>query len=212
MENIFAVYKPKGPTSHDIVALIKKKYPGQKVGHAGTLDPLASGVLVIAVGREATKKLSQVVAKEKEYLATIRLGETSTTDDAEGEKSESLVANRPTHQEIEAALATFIGEIEQVPPAYSAVKIKGKKAYQLARAGRPAELKPRRVEIKAIKLLQYRYPELRLRIVTGPGTYIRALARDLGRRLGGGAYLAELERCRVGEFDLAGAKKISDLS
>lgn len=200
MKNIFAVLKPKGPTSHDIIDKIRKITGIKKVGHSGTLDPLAKGVLVIGMGREATKQLHHIVKKEKEYLAVIKLGEESFTDDTEGEKTKREVEVTPSLTNIKKTLLHFQGKILQTPPQYSAIKIKGKKAYQLARQGKTIHLIPRRVEIKKIAIIKYHWPFLTLRVVTGPGVYIRSLARDLGRRLKTGAYLADLERTRVGEF------------
>ncbi len=200
MENIFAVYKPKGPTSHDIIDEIRKITGIRKVGHAGTLDPLASGVLVVGIGREATKKLHEVVMKEKEYIADIKFGEESATDDEEGKK---IVRNDGIVEDVEivrSVVESFIGKILQTPPVYSAVKIKGKPAHRLVRKGKEVYLKPREVEIKEIEILEYKWPFLKIRVITGPGVYIRALARDIGRELGAGAYLADLERIRVGEF------------
>jgi len=200
MEGIFAVYKPKGPTSHDVIERLRKETGIKKIGHAGTLDPLASGVLVVGVGREATKRLATIVKKEKEYLAVIKLGETSTTDDEEGQKKESPISKKPNYKEVERVVQKFEGKILQTPPAYSAVKIKGKEAYKLARRGQKPNLGPRPVEIKEIKILKYQWPYLKLKVTTGPGVYIRSLARDIGRELETGAYLAELERTRVGDF------------
>ena len=204
MKGIFAVYKPKGPTSHDIIDKLRKKTGVKKIGHAGTLDPLASGVLVVGVGREATKQLGNIVKKEKEYLAKIRLGMTSTTDDEEGEKVVVVALSNAKRLlkvlEVEKAVLKFRGEILQTPPIYSAVKVKGKEAYKLARKGQTPKLKPRKVLIKEIEILNYKWPYLKLRVVTGPGVYIRALARDIGKTLKTGGYLAELERTRVGDF------------
>lgn len=197
--DVFAVHKPKGPSSAAFLNELKKNLGVKKIGHAGTLDPLASGVLVIGIGK-GTKRLAGVVNKEKEYVATIKLGEESSTDDAEGEKRAGHVRHRPTRQEVQAALKKFIGIILQIPPVVSAVKIGGERAYQLARQGRAVHLKPRPVKVHAIGLLGYSWPFLKLRVRTGPGAYIRALARDLGRELGTLGYLANLERTRVGEF------------
>lgn len=199
-QNIIVIYKPKGPTSHDIIAEIRKITNERRVGHAGTLDPLARGVLVVGIGREATKKLSQIVKKEKEYIAEITFGKESTTDDAEGEKKEWKVNKIPGHEDIEKIIQQFKGKIMQTPPVYSALKVRGKAAYKFARRGESIELKPREVEIKEIKMLKYEWPFLTLKVVTGPGVYIRALARDLGKELGVGGYLSDLERIRVGEF------------
>lgn len=200
MNKIFAVYKPKGPTSADIVRIIKKSFKGEKVGHAGTLDPLARGVLVIGVGREATKKLKNITAGEKEYVAVVKFGMFSETDDEEGEKTEIKISKIPSLEEIKKALKKFKGEIFQKPPVYSAVKIKGREAYKLARRGERAEPAARKVLIKEIEILNYKWPELKIRIITGPGVYIRAVARDLGEKLKTGGYLRDLERTRVGDF------------
>ena len=199
MNEIFAVYKPKGISSFAMIARVRKSLGIKKVGHAGTLDPLARGVLVVGVGREATKRLSSEVAKEKEYIAEIKLGESSTTDDAEGEKS-SVSNRQPDKKEIEKIMPEFIGEIMQIPPKFSAIKVGGRRAYKMARAGEEVELKARPALIKEMELLDYNYPTLKIRVVTGPGVYIRSLARDIGQKLGVGAYMSELERIRVGEF------------
>lgn len=197
---IFSVYKPKGPTSNKLLNKIRKLANTKKVGHAGTLDPLASGVLVVAIGRESTKQLDVIVQSEKEYLAKVRLGQTSTTEDEEGEKSDIEVDAIPTQEDVQNALAQFVGEIMQVPSVYSAIKINGKEAYKLARKGEQVEMKARPATIKEIELISYEWPYVSMRVVTGKGVYIRSLARDLGEKLATGAYLAELERTRVGQF------------
>ena len=196
---VFAIYKTKGPTSNDIVQSIKK-VTGQKVGHAGTLDPLASGVLVIGIGREATKKLAEITSKEKEYIAEIELGQTSSTDDAEGIKTTITSHAQLLLSDIKKTITKFIGSISQTPPIYSAIKINGKEAYKYARAGKTVEMKPRPAEVKTIEIIDYKWPVLKIKVVTGPGVYIRALARDIGNELGTGGYLLSLERTRVGEF------------
>ncbi|MFA6296776.1 MAG: tRNA pseudouridine(55) synthase TruB [Patescibacteria group bacterium] len=210
MKGIFAVNKPKGPTSNDIVQIIKRENRGEKVGHAGTLDPLASGVLVIAVGREATRKISEQVKKEKEYIAKIKLGQNSTTDDEEGEKENIEVKVQPNLDDIKKVLPKFVGKIMQTPPIYSAIKLKGKEAYKYARAGKEIKLEKREVDIKDIKVLGYSWPILEINVVTGPGVYIRSLARDIGRELGCGGYLADLQRTRVGDFTIADSMPISN--
>jgi len=206
---LVAIYKPAGPTSHDIVDMVRRATGVRKVGHAGTLDPLARGVLVVAIGREATKQIAAVVAKEKEYIARVRLGVTSTTDDEEGEKEVHGVEEvlRP---EVEKVVEKFIGKIEQMPPIYSAVKIAGQEAYKRARRGEEVKMKLRQVEIKEIEILSYKWPYLELRVVTGPGVYIRSLARDIGGKLGMGGYLADLERTRVGDFTKEKAVRIEN--
>jgi tRNA pseudouridine55 synthase len=208
---IFAVYKPKGMSSHDVIYHVRKATGVKRVGHGGTLDPLASGVLVVAVGRENTRQLATIVAKEKEYMATIKLGLESTTDDEEGEKNIIDESRMPQLDEIKATVTPFIGSISQMPPIYSALKVKGKNAYKYARQGKQVVLKARMVIIKDIEIISYEYPILVIQVVTGPGVYIRSLARDIGKNLGTGAYLADLERTRVGEYTLENAIALEDL-
>jgi tRNA pseudouridine55 synthase len=205
MKKIFAAFKPVGPTSDDIVRMEREISGERRVGHAGTLDPLASGVLVVGVGREATRSLAAEVAKEKEYIATIRLGLESDTDDEEGVKREVRFAVMPNREDVEKVLSSFAGDIYQVPPAFSAIKVSGTPSYKKARQGKPPELEARKVSIKSIEITDFEWPILVLRVVTGPGVYIRALARDVGKALGGGAYLAGLVRTRVGDFLLKDA-------
>lgn len=210
--NIFTVYKPKGPTSFDIIAKIKKVTGEQKVGHAGTLDPLAEGVLVVALGREATKNLSQIVKKEKEYIADIKLGLSSSTDDEEGVKRITQNVKRITLNRIEKVLEKFVGQIKQVPPVYSAIKVNGQRAYKLARAGKVVELQSRPVEIKSLKILKYKFPNLKIKVVCGPGVYIRSLARDIGKSLSVTAYMSDLKRTRIGQFKISNAMSIDDIA
>ena len=213
MKGIFAVYKPKGPTSHNIVDAIRKMTGERRVGHAGTLDPLASGVLVVGVGREATRRLALEVKKEKEYLAAIKLGEFSSTDDEEGEKTNVAISliSPPDESAVQQCLIQFVGEVEQMPPTYSALKIKGTPAYKLARAGKKVELAPRRVQIKEVNLIEYKWPLLKIRVVCGPGVYIRSLARDIGQALNTGCYLADLVRTRVGDYNIEDAVHFNNL-
>jgi len=207
---IIAIYKPKGITSHDAIDQVRRATGEKKVGHAGTLDPLARGLLVIGIGKEFTKKLSEIVGKEKEYISTIKLGATSTTDDEEGDKEEVL-CKEPAENEIKSAIDRFVGEILQIPPAFSALKIKGERAYKIARKGYTPEMKPRKVSVKSIELLEYKWPHLKLRVVTGPGVYIRSLARDIGEVLKTGGYLSDLERVRIGEFTKEKSLSISEV-
>lgn len=201
MSNIFAFYKLKGITSNDAVQKARSIVGRSvKVGHAGTLDPLAQGVLVIAVGREATKKISEVVKKEKEYVAEITLGYESVTDDAEGEKTAVSFSEKPNLEQIKKILPEFTGTIKQTPPIYSAIKVFGREAYKYARKGQAVEMESRDAEIKNIEILEYTWPILKIKVITGPGVYIRSLARDIGRKLGVGGYLSFLERTRVGDF------------
>ncbi len=216
MNSIFAVNKPKGMTSHDVVDRVRRITGEKRVGHGGTLDPLASGVLVIAVGRENTKKLDEYVKGEKEYLATVKLGFESETDDAEGpitpyHTSGVIEHHTPDVIQIEEVLKHFIGHIQQIPPLYSAIKINGKEAYKHARKGKTPVMKSRTVEIKSIELLEYSYPILKIRVTTGPGTYIRSLARDIGKKLKTGGYLADLIRTRVNTFTLETAFDLEKL-
>jgi len=198
---IIAINKPKGPSSFKMISEIRKLTGIKKVGHAGTLDPLAEGVLVIAIGRDSTKQISQIVEKEKEYIAKIKLGWESSTDDEAGEKKR-ISSKKPSFRDIEKIIPNFIGNIAQVPPQFSAIKIKGNRAYKMARAGETVKFKKRFVEIKNIEVLSYKYPYLEIRVTTGPGAYIRALARDIGKKLSVGAYMAGLQRIRVGDYKI----------
>ena len=210
-EGIFAVYKDVGMTSHDVVDAVRR-YTGQKrVGHAGTLDPCAKGVLVVGVGRPATRQLGQIVDKEKEYTTRIRLGWRSTTDDREGEKQEIPVTTIPSEAQVRNALKAFQGVINQRPPDFSALKIGGRPAYRFARANKPVELASREVVVKEIELLAYDWPSADVRMVTGPGVYVRAIARDLGEALGTGGYVEALERTRVGSYTVDQAVALSEL-
>lgn len=221
MEGIFAVHKPRGMTSHDVVAIVRKKTGVKRVGHGGTLDPLAEGVLVIAVGRENTKQLDTYVKGEKEYLATLTLGYISETDDADGPIHEYIPSQEtrpnpstkriPSEAEIKKCIKKYIGNIEQTPPIYSSIKLRGKPAHRRVRKGETVELKPRSVFIKRIILDHYSYPELSIKVTCGPGVYIRALARDIGNDLNVGAYLSKLVRTKVGKFKIENSLKIEEL-
>lgn len=202
MEGIFAVYKPKGMKSHDVVYLVRRATGIKRVGHGGTLDPLAEGVLVIAVGRENTRLLDQYVKGEKEYVATIFLGATSTTDDEEGDIQIVNENIKPSLSEVEEVIKKFIGNIEQIPPIYSSIKIKGRPAHRRVRKGETVTLDSRTVIINSIIIDHYDYPILQLKISCGSGVYIRSLARDIGKELGTGGYLKGLIRTRVGNFTI----------
>lgn len=197
---IFAIWKPKGPSSNSVMNIIRRAVGTKHVGHAGTLDPLAEGILVVGVGREATKRLATEVGKEKEYEAEVTLGATSVTGDAEGPISATSGYEIPGDKEIRGAIAKFVGEIEQLPPVYSALKVHGVPAYRLTRRGDAPKLEARRVVIKSIELLSYTWPTMNIRVTTGPGVYIRSLASDLGQALSTGGYLSHLTRTRVGEW------------
>jgi tRNA pseudouridine55 synthase len=192
--------KPPGITSRAALDRAQRWFPRDtRLGHTGTLDPLATGVLVLCVGR-ATRLTEFVQDMPKAYDADITLGARSATDDAEGPITSVAVESPPDRATVETALASFLGTIQQVPPAYSAAKLAGRRSYDLARQGRAAELAPRTVRIDRIEVLAYEFPTLRLQIDCGKGTYVRSLARDLGERLGCGGYVSALRRTRVGPF------------
>jgi tRNA pseudouridine55 synthase len=194
--------KPVGPTSFGVIARLRRVTGIKKIGHAGTLDPAASGLLFCAIGREATRELDRFVKKDKEYEALVILGAVSDTLDREG-VIEKKYSGQPLRKEaVEKATASFLGKQEQIPPMFSAKKIGGKKLYELARKGIEIERRPSPIEIQRIKILKYKWPELHLQIKCSPGTYIRSIAADLGERLGCGAYLGGLKRTVLGEYKL----------
>jgi tRNA pseudouridine55 synthase len=207
---ILVIDKPAGMTSRDAVDLVQRGFPrGTKIGHTGTLDPLASGVLVLCLGH-ATRLAEFVQAMPKTYICEFTLGARSETDDAEGPIVPATGAKPPNREAIDAALGAFVGRIEQAPPAYSAAKVSGERAYAMARRGRTVDLAARIVRIDAIEALRYDYPLLSLKIDCGKGAYIRALARDLGERLGCGGYVSKLRRTRVGPFNVEDAEPPSN--
>ncbi len=207
----FNINKAAGPTSHDVVAAVRRLLPPRtKAGHCGTLDPFAEGVLVISAG-PATRLASYVQDQPKRYHARITLGARSTTDDSEGDITETPAVEPPAQAEVRNVLEGFVGLIKQVPPAYSAVHVNGQRAYDLARAGKQLELPPREVTINRIDLLSYDYPSLQIDVRCGSGTYIRALGRDVGEALGVGAYCSGLTRTEVGPFHLEAARSLEDL-
>ncbi len=202
--------KPTGITSRDAVDQAAKWFPRRtKIGHTGTLDPLATGVLVLCIG-QATRLAEYVQDMGKTYRATFVLGGGSDTDDADGTITPTASISPIDEAHVRAALSAFIGPIEQTPPAYSAVKIDGKRAHELARRGREFEIAARTVNIHTIELKDYAWPILQMEIDCGKGTYIRSLARDLGEKLGCGAYVSELRRLRIGPFTAADAVKLND--
>lgn len=195
-----------------MVAAIEGKKPKNcKVGHTGTLDPLATGLLVLLVGKEYTRRAGELTKLDKTYEVTMKLGETSTTGDEEGEKT-AVSGTIPTERAVLEALTAFRGHIMQVPPAYSAIKIDGKRAYDLARAGKTVEFEARPVTIHSIELTRYDYPFVEFNADVSSGTYIRSLVEDLGTHLGTGAYMSALRRTRVGSFQLQGALQIDTLT
>lgn len=201
--------KPVGPTSHDVIDSLREKTGIRKIGHAGTLDPLASGLLIIAVGA-ATKQLSSLVGLNKSYEGEITLGRLSTTDDAEGELT-SVSDGHPSEAELREALARLTGELSQLPPAYSARKQRGVKGYEAARQGKVLSFEPRAVTVHSLELTGYAYPKLTFRVSVSSGTYIRSLARDLGEALGTGAYLSALRRTEIGEYRVEDAASVEAL-
>jgi tRNA pseudouridine55 synthase len=247
MNGILLVDKPKTWTSFDVVNYVRKfvaqaegkKPKSTKVGHTGTLDPLATGLLVLLIGTY-TKRATELSKLDKTYEVTMKLGETSTTGDAEGkitpfvprtvisndsEKSRRLLhqpdeisrqarddIKKPTQDEIESALQKFTGEIMQTPPIFSAMKVNGQRAYKLARAGKEVKLEPRAVKIYGIELKKYDYPFVEFIAEVSSGTYIRSLVEDLGRELDIGAYMSDLRRTKVGEFDIKDALSTKNLN
>ena len=199
--------KPSGMTSFDIIRVLRKKLNFKKMGHAGTLDPMATGLMIIGIGK-ATKKLTNYIKSDKEYEGTIELGKNSDTYDGDGAITSVPNAVEVSEEAMEEILESFTGEIEQVPPIYSAKKIKGVPAYKLARKGEEVKLEPRKVKIYDIEILNYVWPFLSLRVKCSSGTYIRSLAHDLGEKLRCGAYLKELRRTKVGDFDVKDAYPI----
>jgi tRNA pseudouridine55 synthase len=221
-DEIILIDKEAGWTSFDVVAkirgMVRAQYQAQgvkptkrqlKVGHTGTLDPFATGLVIILLG-DACSKSDEFLKLDKVYETTIRLGQTSTTGDPEGKITE-LSCNEPTSKEVEEALKHFVGEITQVPPAFSAIKINGQRAYKLARAGKEVEMPSRQVKIYALDLVDYAYPELKIRTHVSSGTYIRTLAEDIGKALGTGAYCTALRRTKVGEHSIDTARYIIDI-
>jgi tRNA pseudouridine55 synthase len=209
LNGILLIDKPREWTSFDVVAKIRgvlQREAGQKikVGHTGTLDPLATGLIIVTIGSYC-KRADEFSKLDKTYEVTMKLGETSKTGDEEGEKTVQS-SLEPSKEQIEATLRQFVGEIEQTPPAYSAVKIDGKRAYKLARAGKEVEIKPRQVRINDLVLRGYGYPYVKFLADVGSGTYIRSLVEDLGENLTTGAYTSELRRITVGKFELGGAR------
>jgi tRNA pseudouridine55 synthase len=216
-DGLVIVDKPGGLTSHDVVARIRRLAGTRRVGHAGTLDPMATGVLVVGV-EKATRLLGYLALTEKQYDATIRLGQSTSTDDAEGELTKTAEAKDVPPEAINKAIAELTGEIQQVPPAVSAIKVGGQRAYKLTRAGSAPELKPRPVTVYEFTVTAIRpagdggLKDVDATVRCSSGTYIRALARDLGDKLGTGGHLTALRRTRVGDYGLEAAKTLDQLA
>ncbi len=213
---VLFVNKPLGWTSFDLVNKIRwklrraLKLKKLKVGHAGTLDPLATGVMIICTGK-ATKRIEEFQYQTKEYIATLRLGATTPSYDLEKEIDTYYPMEHITRELVDKVIPTFTGEIWQVPPVYSAVKVDGKRAYDYARDGQEVELKPKLLVIDDIETLEFTPPMLKIRVVCSKGTYIRALARDIGEALGSGAHLTALERTRIGDVKLEDCVEVEAL-
>jgi len=210
MDGILIVDKPKGITSHDVVDLIRRRFGFKKVGHGGTLDPMATGVLVMLIGK-ATKLSNLFLSGDKEYVATMVLGATSDTGDALGEVVPTGRETAFDESLIRGVFKSFSGEILQRPPAYSALKVKGKKLYQYARKGISVEVAPRLIFIRDIEILNIALPEITFRVECSKGTYIRQLSTDIGDKLGCGAHLIALRRTRAGSFGIDKAITAEDL-
>ncbi len=209
ISGVLVVDKPVGLTSHDVVQIVRKGTNIRRAGHTGTLDPRASGVLVILIG-PAVRLSEYVSASDKRYQAVVRLGVSTDTYDADG-RVESTSPVDVTEEQFEAALKHFIGEIEQVPPPYSAVKIKGRKAYEMAREGEEVDLSPRKIQVYNLELLEWAMPEAVIDVYCSSGTYVRSLAHDLGELLGCGAHLVGLRRTKSGRFTLRDAVPLRKL-
>ncbi len=216
MDGILLVDKPEGWTSHDVVAKVRsviKVETGQKVkvGHTGTLDPAATGLLVLVLG-QYTKRAGEFSKLDKVYEAELTLGAMSSTGDREGEISRQETGDRRLgKEEIEEVLKSFIGEIEQTPPAFSAIKVDGQRAYKLARAGKEVDIKPRKTTVYSLLSTYYRYPKLCITARVSSGTYIRSLAEDIGEKLETGAYLSALRRTQIGKYSLSNGLALENL-
>jgi tRNA pseudouridine55 synthase len=214
---ILVLNKPLDWTSFDLVQKVRNmlckllKIKKLKIGHAGTLDPKATGVMILCSG-QLTKQIDAIQADEKEYIALLKVGATTPSYDLETVEDNHFQTSHITREKVESVLPLFIGSIEQIPPAYSAIKVNGKRAYQYARKGKEIELKSKTLVIKEIELLRYELPEIELRIVCSKGTYIRAIARDIGIALDSGAYLIGLQRTRIGEYSIDQSLELAELA
>lgn len=213
IDGILLIDKPDGMSSFGVVARVRRVLSEQngkkmKVGHCGTLDPFATGLLILCVGNEC-KNAGTYMKHDKVYEATIRLGQTSSTGDPEGD-IEGASEIQPSREQIEEALHKFTGEIQQTPPAHSAIKINGQRAYHLARQGKEVEMPTRTVTIHSLDLIDYSYPEVKIRTHVSSGTYIRSLASDIGKHLETGAYCSELRRTKIADWDIANAQTLEE--
>ncbi len=212
MDGVIIINKQKGFTSHDVVNVIRKKLNIKKVGHTGTLDPNATGVLPILVGK-ATKISKYLIEHNKTYIATIKLGEKTDTGDSEGQVIETKkVPKKLEKEEIEQVLTDFLGKQKQLPPIYSAIKVKGKKLYEYAREGQEVKIEPRDIEIYKIKLLEYKYNKIKIEVECSKGTYIRTLCEDISKKLETVGYMEELQRTKINEFKIENSLLLDDIN
>jgi tRNA pseudouridine55 synthase len=211
MDGIIVVDKPSGMTSHDVVSRVRRKLNMRRVGHAGTLDPLATGVLIMLLGK-ATKLFDQFVTFDKAYAATLRLGTQTTSADITGEVIDLKPFEHITQMQVENVLLEFIGESQQMPPMVSAVKYKGERLYKLARKGIVVDRPVRKIRIDVLKMISFEAPHVRFYMECSKGTYVRTLAEDVGVKLGCGACITQIERTHVGKFRLEDAVKLEDLN
>jgi tRNA pseudouridine55 synthase len=211
MDGILIVNKPAGITSHDVVDFIRRKFNMERVGHAGTLDPMATGVLVMLLGK-ATKLSNTFTNHDKEYVAKVFFGKKTDSQDASGKVIEERNIDNPGIEAIKKALDSFKGEIEQIPPMVSAIKYKGKKLYELARSGKTVVREPRKIRISDIEILDFKFPELTFRVKCSKGTYVRTLCEDIGRSLGAPSHMSELVRTRSGDFLLEDSKNLDEVN
>jgi len=209
-EGILIVDKPKGWTSHDVVSFVKRKFRLKKGGHGGALDPIATGVLVLLIGH-STKKANLFLGAKKEYLVELRLGQATDTGDADGKIINEDACEEVPLATIQKTLAGFQGELLQVPPMFSAIKYKGRPLYELARKGLVVERTPRTIHIYAIELIGYRFPFLKVRVVSSKGTYIRTLCEQIGQALGTCAYMSALTRTQCGQLNIDSAVSVDTL-
>jgi len=207
---LLLIDKPKDWTSFDVVAKVRNAIRIKKVGHAGTLDPMATGLLILCTGKW-TKRIDSFMAEEKEYEGTIRFGATTPSYDAESDIDAEFPIEGLTEEALLEAVKQFTGIIQQVPPAYSAIKIDGQRAYSLARKGKEVKMVPREVEVKLFEFTRIAFPEVDFRVVCSKGTYIRSLAHDMGKAMNNGAHLTRLVRTRIGEYSLDKAWNLNEL-
>lgn len=211
LEGIMVVNKPAGMTSHDVVSVVRRKLKMRRIGHAGTLDPLATGVLIILVGK-ATKLFHKFEAFDKAYRATLLLGTKTTTADIEGKVLEQKSFEHFTQGQVEEVFKEFLGEIDQVPPMVSAIKVNGKRLYKLARQGLEVKRQARRIRIDKLGLLDFQLPKVKFYLECSKGTYVRQLAEDIGAKLGCPACIVEIERTKVGPFGIEKAVTLEELN